>query len=187
MLSDDGRNRVKQRQPIQSVGDAGDMDEGDGNEHVAGGVRPDIMILEGWPETGSPPGGPTRIYKGERGEKRRVTVIIGELGFSSDLGFQKTVDRKEYKYAPLIKELEREGWEVRPTVHVITVGVRATVPTRNVEVLQSLGIKEKQAQQKVQASMARVAAAHLNRIVPQYRRLCARQNKSINVKKTGVG
>ena len=27
-------------------------------------------------------------------ESRQVTIIIGELGFSSDLGFQKTVDRK---------------------------------------------------------------------------------------------
>jgi hypothetical protein len=37
MLSKDERNRVKQRQPIQPVGDAGDMmDEGDGGEQVAG-------------------------------------------------------------------------------------------------------------------------------------------------------
>jgi hypothetical protein len=35
---------------------------------------------------------------------------------------------------------------VRHTVHVITVGVRATVPIRNVEVLKSLGIIEKTAQ-----------------------------------------
>jgi hypothetical protein len=102
---------------------------------------------------------------------------------------QKTVDRKQHTYAPpLIKELEREGWNVRPTVHVITLlGVRATVPIRNVEILKSLGIKEKPAQQKVQASMTHVAATHLKRIVPQYRRLCARQNKFMNVKKTGVG
>jgi hypothetical protein len=39
-------------------------------------------------------------------ESRRVTIIIAELGFSSDLGFQKTVDRKQHKYAPLIRELE---------------------------------------------------------------------------------
>jgi hypothetical protein len=92
------------------------------------------------------------------------------------------------KYAPLIKELEKEGWNVRPTVHVITVGVRATVPIINVEVLKSLGIKEMNpAQQRVQASMTHVVAAHLNRIEPQYRRLCARQNECINVKKTGVG
>ena len=75
----------------------------------------------------------------------------------------------------------RQGWNVDPTVHVITVGVRATVPIRN-------DLKDKPAQQKVQASMAHVAAAHLNRIVPQYiRRLCARRNKCINTNKTGVG
>jgi hypothetical protein len=103
---------------------------------------------------------------------------------------------------------------------VITVGVRATVPIRNVkkkkmtqgwvvyggmrhaepqremfsrsydirnvEVLENLGIKDKPAQQKVQASMAHVAAAHLNRIVSQYRRPCARINKPINANKTGI-
>ena len=36
MLSKEGRNRVKQRQPIQPVGDAGDMHKGDGGEQVAG-------------------------------------------------------------------------------------------------------------------------------------------------------
>ena len=99
-----------------------------------------------------------------------MTIIIGELGFSSDLNPQKTVERKQHKYAPLIKELVKEGWNVDPTVHVITVGVRATVPIRNVEVLENLGIKDnKPTQQKVQASMTHVAAAHLNIIVPQYR------------------
>jgi ribonuclease HI len=189
MLSEEGRNRVKQRQSIPDGGMPGDTSaHGAGDELPSGGgIRPDIMILEGWPETSPPPGGATKTYKGGGGESRRVTIIIAELGFSSDLGFQKTVDRKQHKYAPLIKELEKEGWTVRHTVHVITVGVRATVPIRNVEVLKSLGIIEKPAQQKVQASMTHVAAAHLNRIVPQYRRLCARQNKCINEKKTGVG
>ena len=41
---------------------------------------------------------------------RRVTIIIGELGFSSDLNDpQKTVERKQHKYGPLIEELVREG------------------------------------------------------------------------------
>jgi len=116
-----------------------------------------------------------------------VTIIIGELGFSSDLNPQKTVDRKQQKYAPLIEELIKEGWNVDPTVQVITVGVRATVPIRNVEILENLGIKDKPAQQKVQASMAHVAASHLNRIVPQYRKLCARINKPIKEDRTGIG
>ena len=96
--------------------------------------------------------------------------------------------RNQQKYAPLIEELIKEGWNVDLTVQVITVGVRATVPIRNVKILENLGIKDKPAQQKVQASMAHVAASHLNRIVPQYRRLCARINKPIKVEnRTGIG
>ena len=55
-----------------------------------------------------------------------MTIIIEELGFSLDLNPQKTVERKQHKYAPLIEELAKEGWNVDPTVHVITVGVRVT-------------------------------------------------------------
>ena len=72
-----------------------------------------------------------------------MTIIIGELGFSSDLNPQKTVERKQRKYAPLVEELIKEGWNVNLTVQVITVGVRATVPIRNVEILENLGIKDK--------------------------------------------
>jgi hypothetical protein len=76
------------------------------------------MILEGWPETSPPPQGPSKTYinepqttgmtgananKRKRHEKRRVTIIIGELGLSSDLNPQKTVERKQHKYAPLIE------------------------------------------------------------------------------------
>ena len=77
-----------------------------------------------------------------RDMRREKTVIMGELGFSSDLNPQKTVERKQHKYAPLIEELVKEGWNVDPTVQVITVGVRATVPIRNVEILENLGINE---------------------------------------------
>ena len=126
-------------------------------------------------------------YTRKRHEKRRVTIVIRELGLSSDLNPQKTVERKQHKYAHLTEKLVKEGWNVDPTVHVITVGVRATVPTRNVEVLENLGVKDKPAQQKVHASMAHIAAAHLNIIVPQYRRLCGRINKTIDKNRTGIG
>ena len=36
MLSEEGRDRVKQRQSIQPVGDAGDMNESDGGEQATG-------------------------------------------------------------------------------------------------------------------------------------------------------
>jgi hypothetical protein len=55
------------------------------------------MILEGWPETGSLPGGATKTCemradksKMKADESRRVTIIIGELEFSSNLGFQNS-------------------------------------------------------------------------------------------------
>jgi tRNA/tmRNA/rRNA uracil-C5-methylase (TrmA/RlmC/RlmD family) len=161
------------------------------------------MILEGWLETSPPPQGPSKTYINEpqttgttkaNANKRKRREEMSDHYHRrawlqpTDLNPQKTVEMKQHKYAPLIEELVKEGWNVDPTVHVIrTVGVRATVPIRNVEVLENLGIKDKPAQQKVQASMAHVAAAHLNRIVPQYRRLCARINKPINANKTGIG
>ena len=114
--------------------DAGDTERGEGSEQSAGEpptrgveggrVRPDIMILEGWPETSPPPQGPSKTYISEpqttgikranankrgRHEERRVTIIIGELGFSSDLNPQKTVERKQHKYAPLIVRRASEG------------------------------------------------------------------------------
>ena len=90
MLSEEGRDRVKQRQSIQPLGDAGYMDEGDGQatgepptRGARGGIHPDIMILEGWPETGSPPGGATKTYKMradkskmKADESRRVTILL---------------------------------------------------------------------------------------------------------------
>ena len=75
----------------------------------------------------------------------------------------------------------------RHLVGYVCMAVRVAV-CACIEVLEKLGIRDKPAQQKVQSSMARIAATHLNRIVPhQYRRLCARQNKCINANKTGVG
>ena len=132
-LSEEGRNRVKQRHTIQPTRNAGDTERGENggqsagelpDRGVRGGVRPDIMILEGWPETSSPPRGVSRTYTSEpqptgmtvtdtkkrkRHEERRITIIIGELGFSSDLNPLKTVQRKQHKYAPLIEELIKEA------------------------------------------------------------------------------
>jgi hypothetical protein len=53
MLSEEGRsNKVKQPIPETDAGDTGRL--------VVAGIRPDIMILEGWPETIPPPGGATK-------------------------------------------------------------------------------------------------------------------------------
>ena len=85
MLSEEGRNRVKQRHTIHPVRDAGGTVRGEGSEQsagelptrgVRGGVRPDIMILEGWPETSPPPQGPSKTYINEP----QTTGITGVNG-----------------------------------------------------------------------------------------------------------
>ena len=59
MLSEgDGMNRVKRTLPT-----GGTSEQVAGEEPPSrGGIRPDIMILEGWPETSPPPEGPTKTY-----------------------------------------------------------------------------------------------------------------------------
>ena len=54
--------------------------------------------------------------------------------------FSDTVSRKRDKYGPLVAALRNAGWDVAPLTHVITVVARATVPTRNANVLKELGI-----------------------------------------------
>ena len=121
MLSSGGRTRA-------NLGVA--SDGGAGTTH--GGSRPDVMILEGWPEGAEPPARPTKKWEPATGRPGRgVKIILGELGFSSDLSTGKTIARKQQKYAALIRELEAEGWRVDDHIRVITVGVRATVPLSN--------------------------------------------------------
>ena len=65
------------------------------------------MILEGWPEGEEPPARPTKKWEPATGRPGRgVKIILGELGFSSDLSTGKTIARKQQKYAALIRELE---------------------------------------------------------------------------------
>jgi hypothetical protein len=70
---------------------------------------------------------------------------------------------------------------------VITVGARATVPTRNANLLKELGIVKVGAQKTMQQRLAYTAAIHLSMIVWQYRKLCTtRRNDIDDISKTGV-
>eukprot|EP00976_Prorocentrum_cordatum_P031643 643877-Prorocentrum_minimum.AAC.1 len=67
-------------------------------------VQPDIVVLEGWPETVDPPKCPvTHWTSPTRGTRRAVRVRIGELACtSSDLqSDSRAVSRKRAKYEPL--------------------------------------------------------------------------------------
>ena len=143
----------------------GPQSEGPG---VRQGTKPDIIILVGWPETAPLPTGPTKQYRSSTGN-RRVGLVIGELGCTSDLKPEVTVERKAARYETLIRALGDAGWEVDPELHVITVGVRGTVPTRNHDVLERLGIAARADRRKAQAELARESIRHLNIIVRQFR------------------
>ncbi len=160
-----------------------------GDIQLRGGIQPDIVILEGWPETELPPRGPAKFWKSNSGEKFAVKLVIAELGFTSDMCSSSTVSRKRDKYGPLVAALRNAGWDVAPLTHVITVGARATVPTRNADVLKELGIVKAADQKTMQRTLAYTAAIHLNMIVWQYRKLCRTRHNNINnnISKTGVG
>ena len=144
MLSDRERNGV--REAIVTSGDI----------QLRGGIQPDVVILEGWPETELPPKGPTKIWTSNRGEKFAVRLVVAELGFTSDMCSSSTVTRKQVKYGPLVAALRNVGWDVAPLTHVITVGARATVPTRNASVLKELGIVKAADQKTMQRALWRI-------------------------------
>ena len=122
-----------------------------------------------------PPGGPVTHWTSPEGARRAVRVRIGELACTSDLQSSKTVSRKRAKYEPLVSSLREAGWNVVGTVHVVTVGVRGTVPLANRTELSCLCITTRKEQLPVQRAMAREAIKHLNIIVRQYRKLSGRR------------
>jgi hypothetical protein len=70
------------------------------------------------------------VYSAPNGKQTRLTLHIVELGFSSDLRHQDKYDQKTAHYTPLITALSQAGWNVHQEAHVITIGVRATVPDK---------------------------------------------------------
>jgi hypothetical protein len=68
-----------------------------GDIQLRGRIQPDIIILEGWPETEQPPSGPTKTWTSRSGGKIAVKLIVAELGFTSDMCFSDRVSRKRDK------------------------------------------------------------------------------------------
>jgi hypothetical protein len=52
------------------------------------------------------------------------------------MSFSDKVSRKRDKHGPIVAALRNAGWSVASLTHVITVVARATVPTRNANVLK---------------------------------------------------
>ena len=143
-----------------------------------------MLILEGWPENASPPTGPEKWWVGAPGaQRRKVTVHIAEAGFSSDFGHRRKCEGKQRHYQPLIEELEKAGWNVHRKVHVIKIGVRATVPVQNDEVLKDLGVSEKKSRKSLQQDLVWTSAKHAATTIAQFRKIQRRKPGP----RTGVG
>eukprot|EP00959_Pyramimonas_sp_CCMP1952_P386006 8089670-Pyramimonas_sp.AAC.1 len=136
------------------------------------GIKPDFVVLEGWPIDAPLPTEPTREWRGENGHTREVKLHIGEAGFCSDLESGAKYEAKAAHYAPLIVGLMTAGWNVHHTTHVLTIGVRATVPLRNLEVLEELQMPKRD-REELQGSLVRTATKHAGIIIAKLRRLHA--------------
>eukprot|EP00959_Pyramimonas_sp_CCMP1952_P061736 1290026-Pyramimonas_sp.AAC.1 len=108
---------------------------------------------------------------------------MGELGFLSDFSHKRKYEDKQQHYPPLMEELERAGWNVRKQIHVITVGVRATVPVRNDEVLKDLGISKTKNRKSLQQDLVWTSAKHAATIIAQIRKTQKRRTGP----RTGIG
>eukprot|EP00959_Pyramimonas_sp_CCMP1952_P058978 1231864-Pyramimonas_sp.AAC.1 len=170
-------------------GEANGLAEGEGQqgaredntrpEPPCGGVQPDIVILEGWQETAEPPTCPVTYWESPEGQRGAVRVVLSEVACTSDLRAEDTVIRKRKKHDPLIQALWRAGWNMAGETHVVTAGVRGTVPNSNKAALGCLEITTKREQHPVQRAIAREAMRHLNIIVRQYRKLSGRGGKKL--------
>jgi hypothetical protein len=150
------------------------------------GCKPDFVIIKGWPAGTPPPKGPydpaVKAMAKTNWQSTPVRLIIGEFAFCSDLYSAEKVQEKTEHYAPLLQALEAAGWIVDPLI-VVTGGVRATVPIRNLAEFEKLGITHKKNRTKLQNAICLTAEVHLNKIIRQHRIL--RQKKQNQP--TGIG
>lgn len=61
------------------------------------GVKPDIVVLEGWPENMPHPTQPTTRLEVGGGRQARIKLHVVEVGFSSDLYYEEKAKEKRTK------------------------------------------------------------------------------------------
>ena len=136
--------------------------DGSGDWEGKSGYKPDMVIVQGWPEAAGPPPRPMKAYmggeRGGEGGRRRVELKLVEFGVTSDLQWVNRVHMSKAKYAELVRRLRRAGWNVDEEVEVVTVGVRAAVPKRNKGALEGLGVDTGRARKALQEAMVGITA-----------------------------
>ena len=97
--------------------------------------------------------------------------------------YQGAVTRKIEAYEPLRDLLLAEGWLVDEEIHVVTAGLRGTMPKRNDREFQNIGIAEPKQRAALQQALSINAAHHLAIIITKQRKLRGQARHS----KRGVG
>jgi hypothetical protein len=136
---------------------------------TTGPVKPDFLMLDGWPATCAPPTSPVRSRAG-----RVVKVVLADLTFTMDDGPERWAEARErkQKYRPLLKAMQAAGWLVEEEVRVVMVGHRAILPASNRGDLMALGVSGDEVS-KVQRNLHTVAAKYLASLVRLTRQLRA--------------
>ena len=134
--------------------------------------KPDYLMLEGWPATAPPP---SQVVKSRGGVT--VRVVLADLTFTMDCDsedWEAARREKQVKYTPLLHAMRAAGWLVNPTVQVITVGHRATLPLSNKNPMLELGVRSGDIQE-LQRALHVVAAKYLASLVRLTRVLRSRR------------
>ena len=101
-------------------------------------LKPDIVILEGWPYTAPPPTGPVRRRGGHT-----IRVHVIELTCTTERLIPQRRKEKAEKYAPTVRALRQAGWNASQKVTTIAMGVRGGVQADILDVLAEFGVRDK--------------------------------------------
>ena len=116
-----------------------------------------------------------------------MEIKLVEFGVTSDLQWANRVHRSKAKYAELIRRLRSAGWNVDGEVEVVTAGARASVPKRNKEAFERLGIDTGKARKTLQEAIVGITAWHVDWVMGGYRRLEGKAKRGINAGGIGDG
>jgi ribonuclease HI len=136
-------------------------------------MKPDFLMLEGWPATVAPP---TRPMVNRGGTS--VRVVLADLTFTMDDGPARWTEARErkQKYKVLLDAMKAAGWRVDEEVRVIMVGHRAILPASNHGDLAGMGVCQSGIRD-VQRKLHKVAAEYLASMVRLTRRLRERAGR----------
>ena len=126
------------------------------------GKVPDIAVVWGV----RPSKGDDIAHWAELPNPRGVKLMILEVGYTTDDGWQNKVAEKRKKYLPLTELLRRKGWKV--DLRTLVLGYTGLVYEHTLDVLDWLGVDRKKAREKMAGKLARHGTREANDILNAY-------------------